>query len=142
MAIGRNGQADQRLALARTIYGEARGEGVAGMEAVAQVIMNRLHAEKWYSGSNIQAVVFKKWQFSAWNVNDPNRDKIMLLMPNTGDVVFDMAYSIAGKALAGDLENTVGDSTHYHAAYILPNWAEKETPDYKVGNHLFYEGIA
>ena len=36
--------------LARTLYGEARGEGTEGMEAVANVIMNRYRKPKWYSG--------------------------------------------------------------------------------------------
>ena len=31
--------------LARTLWAEARGEGVAGMEAVAAVIMNRVNAD-------------------------------------------------------------------------------------------------
>ena len=36
--------------LARTLYGEARGEGIDGIEAVACVIMNRYKARKWYTG--------------------------------------------------------------------------------------------
>lgn len=35
--------------MARTIWGEARGEGVQGMQAIACVIMNRFHEKKWYS---------------------------------------------------------------------------------------------
>ena len=33
--------------LARTLYGEARGEGIDGIEAVACGIMNRFKARKW-----------------------------------------------------------------------------------------------
>ena len=36
--------------MAKTIYGEARGEGEEGMEAVACVIMNRYNARKWFTG--------------------------------------------------------------------------------------------
>ena len=40
--------------LARTIYGEARGEGQEGMEAVACVVMNRYKDHKWYTGYVLQ----------------------------------------------------------------------------------------
>ena len=36
--------------MAKTIYGEARGEGAEGMEAVALVIINRFNARKWFTG--------------------------------------------------------------------------------------------
>ena len=39
--------------LARTLFGEARGEGDEGLEAVACVIMNRFKANKWYTGYEI-----------------------------------------------------------------------------------------
>ena len=63
--------------LARTIYGEARGEKTAGKKAVACVIMNRYKAKKWFSGKTIAETCQKPWQFSCWNKNDPNRQKIM-----------------------------------------------------------------
>ena len=37
--------------LTRTIWGEARGELYGDRVAVANVIMNRLHAGKWYSAN-------------------------------------------------------------------------------------------
>ena len=42
---------DQADIMARTIYGEARGEGQRGMQAVANVIMNRVKAGSWYGAS-------------------------------------------------------------------------------------------
>lgn len=53
--------------LARTIYGEARGEKTAGKKAVACVIMNRYKAKKWFSGKTIAETCQKPWQFSCWN---------------------------------------------------------------------------
>jgi N-acetylmuramoyl-L-alanine amidase len=69
--------------LARTIYGEARGEKIGGMEAVASVVINRVkRAEKkngrYWWGNSVRDVCLKKWQFSCWNVNDPNRKKIRI----------------------------------------------------------------
>ena len=52
-----SGQVDQsdKITLARTIWGEARGEGYSGMQSVANVIMNRYAAA--------QASVAKAQQF-------------------------------------------------------------------------------
>ncbi|PJB71692.1 MAG: hypothetical protein CO093_04590 [Alphaproteobacteria bacterium CG_4_9_14_3_um_filter_47_13] len=47
--------------LARTIWGEARGEGQKGMLAVASVIMNRVRCGGWW-GSTIQDVCRKPYQ--------------------------------------------------------------------------------
>ena len=64
--------------LARTIYGEARGEykrpdgGIASLIAVANVVMNRLKAKTWY-GMTVKEVCQKPFQFSCWNKQDPNR---------------------------------------------------------------------
>ena len=37
---------DETDILARTLYGEARGEGLIGLEAVACVILNRVSCQK------------------------------------------------------------------------------------------------
>lgn len=39
--LKQSGQSKEIDVLARTIYGEARGEGMQGMQAVANVVMNR-----------------------------------------------------------------------------------------------------
>ena len=48
---------------AKTLYGEARGEGLKGIEAVACVIVNRLKKPCWW-GHTIQEVCLKPAQFS------------------------------------------------------------------------------
>ena len=48
--IDDNGEIDL---LARTIWGEARGDGYTGMKAVANVIMNRVQKGSWY-GKTVQ----------------------------------------------------------------------------------------
>ena len=73
--------------LARTIFGEARGEGRAGMEAVAWVVMNRVNSSRY--PNTVAGVVFQEWQFSAFNTNDPNR--IKLLSVTSEDAVFPAA---------------------------------------------------
>ena len=38
----------------------------------------------------------------------------------------------------GMLENVVGKSTHYHATYSHPEWANELSPTVTVGRHMFY----
>lgn len=131
---------EARLVLARTIYGEARGEGFEGMQAVAMVIMRRATLGGWW-GDSVIAVCKKPWQFSAWNANDPNAALIQGKKPGHGDAVFDLAYEIAGAALRGDLADNTGGATHYfNPDVVSPSWAQAWTQTVTIGNHVF--GVA
>jgi N-acetylmuramoyl-L-alanine amidase len=129
--------------LARTIYGEARGEGVRGMEAVAAVVLNRaaLAASgriRWW-GRTVEDVCRHPWQFSCWNPGDPNR--AVLLAVQAGDPVFDIALRVARRALAGALQDPTDGATHYHARSVFPSWADGRSPSAVIGNHVFYNDI-
>ncbi len=124
--------------LARTIWGEARGETVRGMEAVAAVVMNRVARPGWW-GRTVASVCTKAYQFSCWNEGDPNRPK--LLAVTEADPVFAIAQRIARRAIAGTLNDPTGGATHYHAAAILPRWAAHKTPCARIGRHLFYNDV-
>jgi hypothetical protein len=58
------------LHLAKTIYGEARGESIETMFAVGWVIRNRLQSGKY--GKTYKDVVLQPKQFSCWNKGDSN----------------------------------------------------------------------
>jgi len=126
--------------LARTIWGEARGEGSAGMQAVADVVLNRARiADKkggcWWGNSIVQ-VCQKPYQFSCWNKDDPNYRK--LLSADENDPYFAVAEGIAALAVAGKLDDVTQGATHYHAAGATPGWAYREKPVAVVGRHIFY----
>lgn len=135
-------------ALARTIYGEARGESTDGKIAVGHVILNRLYqAKKNQSrakqfGTNVEEVCFKKWQFSCWNPNDPNSE-IILNVTEANDM-FKICIEIADKVLGGATSDLTIGATHYHVASMgFPKaWGEKKEPCAKIGNHWFYNNIA
>ncbi len=129
--------------LARTIWGEARGEGIEGMRAVACVILNRVKKAKkrggdfWW-GNNIQSVCLRPWQFSCWNKNDPNRDKLLRLTDE--DPYFFQALKIAKEMiLKGEGYDITKGSDHYHTIYIKPFWTKGMTPICQIGHHLFYK---
>lgn len=124
--------------LARTIWGEARGEDVAGMAAVANVVLNRA-AEPERFGASIEAVCHAPWQFSCWNRNDPNLAK--LLAVTAADARFAAALRLARRALAGALDDATFGSTHYHARGIFPRWARGCAPAAEIGRHVFYNDV-
>lgn len=57
--------------LARTIYGEARGQNYASKVSVAWIIRNRLETERW--GKTYRSVVTARLQFTCWSQSiDPH----------------------------------------------------------------------
>ena len=129
--------------LARTIWGEARGESVRGREAVAACIMNRVAKAEargghWW-GSTVVEVCRAPWQFSCWNENDPNREK--LLAVDRRDRTFQICQRIARRAVRGTLVDPTDGATHYHHEDIMPWWAKGRSPTRKIGRHLFYRNI-
>ncbi len=127
--------------LARTIFGEARGEPVEGMEAVANVVLNRVKiAQKkgrYWWGNNIIGVCQKPYQFSCWNKNDPSYHRLT----NVSDknIYFVTSLRIARRAVIGALPDRTKGATHYHADYVSPYWARGEAPVKTIGRHLFYK---
>ena len=127
--------------LARTIWGEARGEGREGMEAVASVIMNRYRSEAWYSAKTIAGVAMKAYQFSAWNQDDPNYDQMINVTDKDPD--FALALEIAREAISGSLDDRTGGATHYYATWINPpTWTQGATETVQIGKHKFFKGVA
>lgn len=127
--------------LARTIWGEARGEDAAatpahdGMAAVAAVVMNRARRPRWWGG-NVLEVCRKPFQFSCWNANDPNRAKLETV--SVADPQFREALAIARLALSNWLVDMTGGADHYHATGVFPRWARGQVPTAEIGTHLFY----
>lgn len=124
--------------MAGTLWGEARNQGDDGMIAVGHVILNRVKANSWY-GNNIQEVCLKPWQFSCWNDNDPNKEKILQL--DQSDDSYCKAVTISCYLLDNKIYDTTYGSTHYHTKSILPKWVEDKQPIVAIRDHLFYNNI-
>ena len=125
--------------LAKTMYGEARGESDTGKQAVCHVILNRVKKGGWW-GDTIEKVCRKRYQFSCWNENDPNKEKLeKLTLDNTGYLI---CIGIASGCLAGKLKDNTNGSTHYHVKDLQPAWSAGEEPEVIIENHVFYTGIA
>lgn len=127
---------DDTELLARVIWGEARGEGEAGMSAVASVIMNRVRRPGWW-GDSLRSVCTCPWQFSCLNADDPNRAKLYAV--TEADKSFGAALAIAQRVVAGELSDPTRGATHYYAAGTKqPSWAQGRVPTARIGRHLFY----
>jgi N-acetylmuramoyl-L-alanine amidase len=122
--------------MARTIWGEARNQGMVGMAAVANVIMNRVQQDGWW-GYDIISVCKKPYQFSCWLKNDPNYEKIRMV--NESDESFRKALMIADLAAEGLIKDITLGSDHYHTKNILPKWAKDRRPTVTIGSHHFYK---
>lgn len=126
--------------LARTLWGEARGEGKTGMEAVASVILNRRKDTRW--PNTIAEVCLQPRQFSCWNLNDPNRAK--LLSVDHADRHFSVAYAIAAAAAADMVTDMTFGANHYLTARLFnspsrPSWADPTCLKCAVGSHVFLQ---
>lgn len=124
-----------REVIARTLWGEARGEGIAGMAAVAGVIANRARNPRWW-GRDAAGVCLKPQQFSCWNASDPNRPKLLAVGPD--DPLFAAALAIADEALAGRLRDVTNGADHYHTTGVAPGWSAGKTPVTTIGVHRFF----
>ncbi|HLO77120.1 MAG TPA: cell wall hydrolase [Magnetospirillum sp.] len=124
--------------LARTLWGEARGEPVRGIEAVAAVVMNRVRRGGWW-GCTVEAVCRKPYQFSCWNQNDPNRAKLERV--DETDRMFRICLRIARRAIAGSVDDPTLGATNYHVRGMVPAWARGRDPSAEIGNHLFYNDV-
>lgn len=135
--------AQDHLVLAQTLWGEARGEGREGMKAVAAVVMNR--ARTGYRGKHRAADVCRDpWQFSCWNVGDPNAEAMRRMAANaTTDTPFREAVELAAIALQGDLADPTHGSRHYVATHLrfLPDWLRGKRPVVVIGRHAFYNDV-
>ena len=127
--------------LARTLWGEARGEGKTGMGAVAMVILNRAAIAQsrrgYWWGNSVIEVCQKPYQFSCWNKNDPNYKR--LLSVGEDDMYFVTAQRVARRALLGFLKDPTRGATHYHARHVSPSWIKGQKPCAVIGRHIFYK---
>jgi N-acetylmuramoyl-L-alanine amidase len=123
---------------AKTVYGEARGEGFEGMVAVAWVIRNRVEQPSWW-GQRVSEVCLKPWQFSCWNENDPNSQKLAKLDP--GVEHFDKCMLAVAWVFGGLCKDVTQGATHYiNPKHANPPWKDKFKETVKIGNHTFYIG--
>lgn len=126
--------------MARTIYGEARGEPLPGKIAVAYVILNRAK----FRNTRPWKVCSDPAQFSCWQQTDLNyreMNKVALDDPVFAECVYATTLALSGQQRPDWLTPTV---RHYHTVSLspVPYWAREHTPIHTLGNHVFYDAIS
>jgi N-acetylmuramoyl-L-alanine amidase len=122
---------------AKTLWGEARGEGYRGMVAVAWVIRNRTFIRK----QTYSEVCLAPSQFSCWNEYDPNRHLLDNL--SVDDYYYLRAVAIAAGVMTGDIPDPTDGADHYlrfdYRARV--KWDDKMRLTTQIGAHVFLKSF-
>ncbi|HET9811470.1 MAG TPA: cell wall hydrolase [Sphingomicrobium sp.] len=121
------------LCLTQAVYYEAGYEPAAGRRAVAQVVLNRLRHPAF--PKSICGVVYQGSRTGVCQFTFVC-DGALYRAPEPG--AWKQARAIAEAALAGHVERSVGEATHYHADYVAPRWAPLLAKVAQIGAHIFY----
>ena len=136
----------QLTCMAVAVYHEARGEGTAGMAAVAQVITNRVHdPHRW---PNTICEVVSEGPTLKWDANAPLRNKCQFSFYCDGrnDIPTDFKSFSKSVKISEDVWYSHGLSaditdgaTYYHATSIPKpkSWPYKYIMT--INNHKFYK---
>ena len=149
---------EQAMCMALNIYYESRSDNIAGQYAVADVVLNRVHDDR-YPNTVCEVIkqgpVRESWktkqdpdlpeserkynpirhlcQFSWYcdGKSDEPRDE-------TG---WAQAQYIAGAIMySGKFRGITEGATHYHATYVRPKWRLDRGMNHigRIGSHIFY----
>jgi N-acetylmuramoyl-L-alanine amidase len=128
----------QDVLFAMLIFGEARGEPFSGKCGVASVVRNRVEHPRWW-GKSLKEVILKPFQFSCFNIGDPNREKLLWPLKHEENTVWDECYEVAVGTIKNDLPDITNHADHYFDDSIgLPHWAKQELMTKKIGRLNFY----
>jgi spore germination cell wall hydrolase CwlJ-like protein len=120
--------------LAAAVYYEAASEPLAGQQAVAQVVLNRLrdpHYPRTVCGVVFQGVELPTgWQFTFVG------DGSLARKPSVQG--WALAQKVAAAALHGFVAKPVGEATHYHTVWVAPYWSPTLLKVANIGAHIFY----
>jgi len=138
---------DECVALARMIYGEARGEPWIGKVAVGWTARNRLLSERW--PADYRGIVYQARQFSCF---DPGVHRVAVERFPEADLELDReavgsCFRAASLVMLGRVPDPTDGAHHYLARMLYesgigPAWAyapgvERVT----IGGHIFLRGV-
>ncbi|HXR01414.1 MAG TPA: cell wall hydrolase [Pseudomonas sp.] len=125
---------DALVCLSRTLYWEAKGGTDADMEAVANVVLNRLGHEGYpdtICAVVKQGVEKKACQFSWWC--DGRSDQVQ------EDDRYAASKEIARKALNQQLTDRTKGAMYFHDRNVRPAWASQYIRTAETGKFMFYK---
>ncbi|MDK8872095.1 cell wall hydrolase [Paracoccus sp. SSJ] len=111
--------------LSEALYFEARGEGVQGQQAVAEVILNRVDHPRF--PKTVCGVVNQRGQFT-YNKSARIREK----------GTYARVQKVAMAALAGAPRTLTNGATYFHTRAVRPSWSKRFERTTRIGSHIFY----
>ena len=120
--------------LTSAIYYEAASESEQGQRAVAQVVLNRVRHPAY--PKSVCGVVFQGSERVTGCQFSFTCDGSMSRVPVPA--LWNRAKKYAAEAIAGKVETSVGNATHYHTIWIVPYWAKTLVKMRTIGAHIFY----
>jgi len=137
-ALSRAHRAAEAECLAEVMYYEARGEGMAGEKAVAEVVLQRAKSPDY--PQTVCGVVYDGVQ--------PNRRDCQFTFACDGTLrrprdkaTWQHVRVLAERIMTGDvkLSGITHNATAYHNVDVAPSWAEGMLQTAQIGNHVFYK---
>jgi spore germination cell wall hydrolase CwlJ-like protein len=126
-------QGDAQWDCLRTaLYFEARGEGVKGQFAVAEVILNRVDSGAY--PNSICGVVKQGGKGSCQFSYTCDRARDVMANPQAADI----AGRIARVMIDGAPRALTAGATHFHTKAVNPNWSRRFAKTASIGAHMFY----
>ena len=130
------------MCLALNLYFEARDQPVVGQLAVGFSTMNRVADERY---PDTVCGVVKQAKYNSWDPDHPIRHRCQyswfcdgLSDLPTDDKAMLEATILAANIFYGRVTDISAGSTHYHATYVQPYWADHMTVVFTIDDHIFY----
>jgi spore germination cell wall hydrolase CwlJ-like protein len=134
--------------MALNIYHEARADNIAGKYAVADVVLNRVHDDRWPSTvcDVVKEGPISKWWKEEKNKEVPIRHRCQFSwycdgMDDTPHNKHswrdaqEIAYNLVH---LGVYRGITEGATHYHATYVNPKWNKRMQNIGRIGAHIFF----
>lgn len=120
--------------LAQNIYHEARNQGYKGMQAVANVTMNRVKSVKYKD--TVCEVVYEKYRLKSGKYSCQfswtcRKSKITSPKYSGDRAALDTAYKIASMAVNGELQDITKGALSFHDKSL-------RTKGLRIGDHVFF----
>lgn len=127
----------ERKCLTNALWYEARGEGEAGILAVAAVIENRKEHQDY--PSTYCGVIHQRKQFSYVALNKPDVESIEQRLKASDRVAYMQVSDIADKMVEGRFEPVLHHSVLWYTKASVHNyWTKTKTATARIGQHVFY----
>jgi hypothetical protein len=143
---------DDGQTVAVTLWGEARSQRIEGRIAVANVIRNRVQAQRAAFGIGWKQVCLKAFQFSTWlpqggseNYRTTMEVGRRLVAGEVPGPILRECLWIADGAMAGAFGDNTRGSSHYMTSELYrthpPAWARDVVPVVTIHDHVFFAGV-